>query len=112
MNLGILVNRFAGFSVRGSSGAVTPLSITPGARDEGRFRQVTEGYSTWLGNSPPQGHAGGEAAVPEYCYVGINATLYAKGEAIAVNRLNTDTLHRRHSVFGQRHFGQRAGHIK
>jgi RHS repeat-associated protein len=52
---------------------------------------VTEGYSTWLGNSPPQGRSGGDAAVPEYRYVGINATLYANGEAVAMNRLNTST---------------------
>jgi hypothetical protein len=32
-----------------------------------------------------------EIKMPEHRYVGINATLYAKGEAIAVNRLNTDT---------------------
>jgi hypothetical protein len=84
---------YGGFTVRSSPGAVLPAvpSTTPGIVEEGRFRQVTEGYSTWLGNSPPQGRSAGEAATPEYRYVGINATLYANGEAVAVNRLNTDT---------------------
>jgi RHS repeat-associated protein len=85
--------QFGGFTVRTSPGAVLPAvpSSTPGIVEEGRFRQVTEGYSTWLGNSPPQGRSGGEAAVPEYRYVGINATLYANGEAVAMNRYDTDT---------------------
>jgi RHS repeat-associated protein len=82
--------RYGGFTVKHSPGAALPSS-TPGIVEEGRYRLVTEGYSTWLGNSPPQGRSAGGAAVPEYRYVGINATLYAKGEAIAVNRLNTDT---------------------
>jgi RHS repeat-associated protein len=83
--------QYGGFTVKHSPGAALPSS-TPGIVEEGRYRLVTEGYSTWLGNSPPQSRSAGEAAVPEYRYVGINATLYAKGEAIAVNRYDTDTF--------------------
>jgi RHS repeat-associated protein len=82
--------QYGGFTVRTSPGAVLPSQSTPGVIEEGRFRQVTEGYSTWLGNSPPPEQRGGTAP-PEYRYVGINATLYANGEAVAMNRLNTDT---------------------
>jgi RHS repeat-associated protein len=82
---------YGGFTVRTSSGAVLPSQSTPGTVEEGRFRQVTEGYSTWLGNSPRQEQRSGTVAAPEYRYVGINATLYANGEAVAMNRLNTST---------------------
>jgi RHS repeat-associated protein len=54
---------------------------------------VTEGYSTWLPDGAPQSRANGETAVPaERKYVGISATLYANGEAVAVNRYDTATF--------------------
>jgi RHS repeat-associated protein len=85
---------YGGFTVKGSLGIVAPSSPVQGSGDSSRFRLVTEGYSTWLpdGAPAPQGRSDGEAAKPERKYVGISATLYANGEAVAVNRYDTATF--------------------
>jgi RHS repeat-associated protein len=77
------------FAANGTRKAMLPDSRVS------RFRLVTEGYSTWLpdGVPAPQGRANGETAVPaERKYVGISATLWANGEAVAVNRYDTNTF--------------------
>jgi hypothetical protein len=69
------------FSVNGSRGAVIP-----GTRTEGlsRYRYVEdEGGTTGYRN-------GWDANLGERRYVGINVMLYAKGEAVGMNRLNVD----------------------
>jgi RHS repeat-associated protein len=52
-----------------------------------------EGCSMWVpdAGAASQGRTNGEGAVPEHRYVGINATLYANGEPVAINRLDTST---------------------
>jgi RHS repeat-associated protein len=87
--------QYGGFTVKGSLGIVAPSSPVQGSGDSSRFRYVTEGYSTWLpdGVPAPQGRSSGEVAVPaERKYVGISATLWANGEAVAVNRYDTATF--------------------
>jgi uncharacterized protein (DUF1810 family) len=55
-----------------------------------------QGRSEWLSeggiDSAAQGRHNGETTVPEYRYTGINALLYANGEAVAVNWYSTETF--------------------
>jgi hypothetical protein len=74
------------FTVSGVQQAVIPPSPSPSGSDLRRHRLVTEGYSTWLGDSAPQPSGNTTAPIPEYRYAGINVTLYANGEAVAINR--------------------------
>jgi RHS repeat-associated protein len=69
------------FSVNGSRGAAVPNTGTGGLS---RYRYVEdEGGTTGYRNS-------GDANLGERRYVGINVTLYGKGEAVGMNRLNID----------------------
>jgi RHS repeat-associated protein len=83
-----------GFSVNGVTQAVTPaVSSTPGSGKISRHKLVTEGYSEWLPDAEidpaTQGRYNGEVTSPERRYTGINVSLYANGEAVALNRYNT-----------------------
>jgi RHS repeat-associated protein len=79
------------FTVSGVQQAVIPSTSTTDSNKLSRHRLVTEGYSTWLGDSAPQPQTGQRATepMPEYRYAGINVTLYANGEAVAINRYST-----------------------
>jgi hypothetical protein len=79
------------FTVPGVQQAVTPPSSTTNSGGLRRHRLVTEGYSTWLGDNVPQTGQRTTAPVPEYRYSGINVTLYANGEAVAMDRYSTQT---------------------
>jgi hypothetical protein len=80
------------FTVSGVQQAVMPT--TPDRSNErlSRHRLVTEGYSTWLGDSAPQSGQHTTVPTPEYRYAGINVTLYANGEAVAINRYSTQNF--------------------
>jgi hypothetical protein len=80
------------FTVSGVQQAVIPPSPSPGGNNLRRHRLVTEGYSTWLGDSAPQTSGHSTAPAPEYRYSGINVTLYANGEAVAINRYSTQNF--------------------
>jgi RHS repeat-associated protein len=82
-------------------GKVAPSSPVQGVDDSSRFRYVTEGYSTWLPDGAPQGHSSGEATMAERKYVGISATLWANGEAVAVNRLGNAEIRGGASYLGK-----------
>jgi RHS repeat-associated protein len=83
------------FTVSGVQQAVTPTTPERSSERLSRHRLVTEGYSTWLGDSAPQPQSSGQhstAPAPEYHYAGINVTLYANGEAVAINRYSTQNF--------------------
>jgi RHS repeat-associated protein len=63
-------------------------NLTRISKNQGRSEWLPEGGI----DSTAQGRHNGEMTMPEYRYTGINATLYANGEAVAVNWYSTETF--------------------